>query len=613
MHLGLTSCCSRKFSSEANIGRKKKASVGVESSRHAFLEQERGSFLKKWTGRQPIALIYPNSYKVGMSSLGFQLVYALLNEKETHVCERFFLPEKGNSLLSVESGRELSQFPLIFISVSFEHDYLHIVKVLTQGGITPLAADRGDQISGRTPLVVCGGVATFMNPEPIAPFVDLFLIGEAEPILEEVTDYLVSKFAGTKRLEILYDLSRQFKGCYAPVLYTPAYDSDGHLTGHRPSRELPPRIEKVFLKRCTKAAHSQLLSPLAEFSDLFLTELGRGCSRGCRFCAAGYIYRPPRLWDGDAVVAGIAERSEGTARVGLLGMEMAEVAELDTLSRYLGESGCALSFSSLRADKLSRPLLDLLAGSKLKSVAIAPDGCSERLRMVINKGLDEHDIIRAAERLVAAGIYKLKIYLMIGLPTETEEDLSEAVQLIGKIKEKIDPIGRLRGRLCEINISVNCFTPKPWTPFQFHPFGVSEQLNRDEHKSRQEVVSELKKRLKILKNGFGTYSNVHMSHDKPDNVLFQAVLARGDRRLADVLLEMATYGIPWKQAMIRKGLTAEQYALCGFDESDYFPWSIIDHSINQSYLWREYKRAFAGKKSDPCDTQRCRKCGVCHD
>jgi radical SAM superfamily enzyme YgiQ (UPF0313 family) len=612
-HLGLTSCCSRKISSEANIGRKKKASVGVDNSRHAFLEQERGSFLKKWTGRQPIALIYPNSYKVGMSSLGFQLVYALLNEQETHVCERFFLPERGDSLLSVESGRELSQFPLIFISVSFEHDYLHVVEILRQGGITPLACDRDHRISGRTPLVVCGGVATFMNPEPLAPFVDLFLIGEAEPVLVELTDYLVDKFKDTGRLEVLHGVSRLFEGCYAPALYTPVYDSDGHLTENRPSGDLPARIKKVFLDSCTKAAHSQLLSPLAEFSDLYLTELGRGCSRGCRFCAAGYIYRPPRLWDGDAVAAGIAERSEGVARVGLLGMEMADVSELDTLSEYLGESGCALSFSSLRADKLSRPLLDLLAKSKLKSVAIAPDGCSERLRMVINKGLDEDDIIRAAERLVAAGIYKLKIYLMIGLPTETEEDLSEAVQLVGKIKGKIDPIGRLRGRLCEILISINCFTPKPWTPFQFHPFGISEQLKRGEHKSRQEVVSELKKRLKILKIGFGAYSNVHMSHDKPDNVLFQAVLARGDRRLAGVLLEMAIYGIPWKQAMRRKGLTAEQYALCGFDESDCFPWSIIDHSINQSYLWREYQKAFAGKKSEPCDTQRCRRCGVCHD
>jgi len=548
-----------------------------------------------------------------MSSLGFQLVYALLNKQQTHVCERFFLPEQGQNLLSLESGRELTQFPLIFISVSFEHDYLHVVEILTRAGISPLAKDRDPRISGLAPLVVCGGVATFMNPEPLAPFVDLFLIGEAEPVLAGVTDYLVSKFTAEKRLDILYEVSRKYDGCYAPALYATEYDKSGRLSGHSAPPGLPPRIKKVYLEQCTRAAHSQILSPLAEFSDLFLTELGRGCSRGCRFCAAGFIYRPPRLWDADAVVAGIEERTKDTNRVGLLGMEMADTAELDTLSDYLGESGCALSFSSLRADKLSKSLLDLLTRSNLKSVAIAPDGCSERLRMVINKGLDEKDIINAAEQLVTAGIYRLKLYLMIGLPSETQEDLDEALQLVGKIKAKIDPIGRLRGRLCDIVISINCFAPKPWTPFQFHAFGVSEQLARGQHKSRQGVVAILNKRLKYLKNGFRKYANVQVNHDKPDKVLFQAVLSRGDRKLADVLLDMAVSGAPWKQAMKRNGLTAEQYAICGYGESDYFPWLIIDHSIKQSYLWHEYQKAFSGRRSSPCDTEKCRICGVCHD
>ncbi|MBW1636782.1 MAG: radical SAM protein, partial [Deltaproteobacteria bacterium] len=347
-----------------------------------------------------------------MSSLGFQLVYALLNEQETLVCERFFLPENDEALLSMESGRELSQFPLVFISISFEHDYLHLVEILLRGGIAPLAKDRNRQVSARSPLVICGGVATFMNPEPLAPFVDLFLIGEAEPLLENVTNYLLRTYAASERLKILTGVSELYQGCYAPSLYTLEYGDDGRPSGHTASGgQLPGRIKKVFQESCSKAAHSQLLSPGAEFSDLFLTELGRGCSRGCRFCAAGYIYRPPRLWSGDAVAAGIAERWEGVDRVGLVGMEMADAAELDTLSAYLGESGCALSFSSLRADRLSAPLLDLLAASNLKSVAIAPDGCSERLRKVINKGLDEQDLICAAERLVAAGIYKLKLYL----------------------------------------------------------------------------------------------------------------------------------------------------------------------------------------------------------
>jgi radical SAM superfamily enzyme YgiQ (UPF0313 family) len=547
-----------------------------------------------------------------MSSLGFQLVYTLLNSQESIVCERFFLPEKGERLLSMESDRELNQFPLVFISISFEHDYLHLVEMLLQGGIAPLAADRDDSVTGSSPLVVCGGVATFMNPEPLAPFIDLFFIGEAEPLLGKVTDHLIDHLQQADRRELLHSLCQKYDGCYAPAFYTPEYDENGNLVAQVPDPGLPPKIKKVFQQTCEKTSHSQLLTPEAEFSDLFLAELGRGCSRGCRFCAAGFIYRPPRLWDADAVIAGIEERSRETARVGLLGMEMADAMELDTLSGYLQESGCALSFSSLRADRLSGPLLELLSASGLKSVAIAPDGCSERLRKVINKGLDEKDLLLAAERLVDAGIYKLKLYLMIGLPSENMEDLDEAIALLGRIKERIDPIGRGRGRLCEITVSVNCFTPKAWTPFQFHGFGVSEPLESGESRPATEVVAGLKKKLKYLKKGFKNYANVHVNHDKPDNVLFQAVLARGDRRVADMLLEMACHGIPWKQAARRVNLSPEQFAVRGYGEKDCFPWSIIDHSIRQSFLWKEYLKSFTGKKSMPCNTKKCRLCGVCN-
>ena len=597
---------------EVAIKRKKQASGSGGSRRDFLLEQERGSFLKKWTGRRPIALLYPNRYRVGMSSLGFQLVYSLLNNLESIVCERFFLPENDERFLSIESGRELDQFPLVYISISFEHDYLHLVEMLLQGGIAPLAADRDEHISPGSPLVVCGGVATFMNPEPLAPFVDLFFIGEAEPLLEKVTDYLLDHLSGSSRRDLLYNLCRKHDGCYAPALYTPEYDDSGRLAAHRPEPGLVPTIKKIFQEQCSKASHSQLLTPEAEFSDLFLTELGRGCSRGCRFCAAGYIYRPPRLWDADAVIAGIEERNREISRVGLLGMEMADAMELDTLSDYLQESGCALSFSSLRADRLSGPLLELLSESGLKSVAIAPDGCSERLRKVINKGLDEQDLLLAAERLVDAGIYKLKLYLMIGLPSESLEDLDEAIELLAKIKEKTDPIGRNRGRLCDITISINCFTPKAWTPFQFHAFGVSGRLESGETRPAGEVVAGLKKKLKYLKKGFKKYANVHVNHDKPDNVLFQAVLARGDRRVADMLLEMARNRTPWKQAMKRAGLSPEQFAVRGYGEKDYFPWSIIDHSIKQSFLWKEYQKSFTAKSSVPCNTEKCRLCGVCN-
>ena len=209
-----------------------------------------------------------------------------------------------------------------------------------------------------------------------------------------------------------------------PPCTAPAYDAQGRLAAcHAVASGLPQRIQKVSLPACTVAGHSQLLTPEAEFSELYLTELGRGCSRGCRFCTAGFIYRPPRLWDVEAVIKGLAARDAAVSRVGLLGMEMVDMESLDRIADHLSLSGCALSFSSLRADRINPSLIDLLGKSRLKSVAIAPDGSSERLRRVINKNLSEDDLLQAARRLVEAGLYKLKLYLMIGLPTETDADL----------------------------------------------------------------------------------------------------------------------------------------------------------------------------------------------
>ena len=561
-----------------------------------------------------MALVYPNHYAVGMSSLGFQLVYALLNEQAGLVCERFFLPEKGEPLRSVESGRSLGDFPLLFFSLSFEHDYIHLVEILLAAGIEPYAADRSSAVGPDAPLILCGGVATFINPEPFAPFIDLIVIGEAEPVLPDLVDELAAGFAGLDRAALLGQACRRFPACYAPLFHQPEYREDGEFAGYRSlNPALPSRITRSVLHHSATAGHSQLLTPLAEFSELYLTELGRGCSRGCRFCAAGFVYRPPRLWDAEAVMLGLAERFADASRVGLLGMEMADSATLAQIAGYLQQSGCALSFSSLRADRLSTSLLALLGDSKLKSVAIAPDGSSERLRRVINKGLTEQDLLTAAEQLVEAGIFKLKIYLMIGLPTETDADLQEAIALIGKIKERIDPIGKERGRLCEIQLSINCFVPKPWTPFQFHPFGQSDRLAAGECGSARATVAELKRRLQVLHHGLRPLANVHLQHDKPEHVLFQAVLAKGDRRLAAVLIAMATSGIPWAQAMKKCGLTAEQFAICGYDETTQLPWDIIDHGISSSYLWQEYERAFQEKLTSACDTAICRRCGVCHD
>ncbi len=592
-------------------GRQKKK-VSVEKS---LLAQESGTWLKKWKGRRPVALLYPNSYSIGVSSLGFQLVYSLLNSFDDVVCERFFLPEAGAPFRSFETQRPLNDFPLIFYSISFEHDYLNVARLLLAADIPLFAKERSDDIiSADNPLVIGGGVATFMNPEPLAPFTDLFLLGEAEGMLPALFSLFDTCLAEKKRAELLLHFQKELAGAYVPSLYTPVYDKEtGQQSGVKQEASgIPSRISKVIVSTTEKAAHSQLLSPKAEFSNLFVTELGRGCSRGCRFCAAGFIYRPPRLWNADAVIKGLEERGETVKRIGLLGMEMADEQELKSLSSYLLDSGCSLSFSSLRADRISGPLLELLGASNLKSVAIAPDGASERLRRIINKNLTEEDILLAAERLVAAGLYKLKLYLMIGLPGETYEDLQEMIALVKKVKERMAPVGKERGRLCEITLSVNSFAPKPWTPFQFHPFAGLQQ-EKGTSRTAKEAVASLKEKISFLKKGLRKEANVRMNHDKPENVLFQAVLSRGDRRLANVLATMAINQSPWKQAMKKHGLTPEQYALVQHGADDYFPWNIVDHKIEQKYLWQEYQKSFQAKTTIACDTAVCKRCGVCGD
>jgi radical SAM superfamily enzyme YgiQ (UPF0313 family) len=240
--------------------------------------------------------------------------------------------------------------------------------------------------------------------------------------------------------------------------------------------------------------------------------------------------------------------------------------------------------------------VELLGSSRLKSVAIAPDGASERLRLVINKGITEEDVITAAEILAKKGIQNLKLYFMIGLPTEETEDLEEMVALVMKVKKVILTVGRSRGRLGSLTLSINCFIPKPWTPFQFHTM---------------EETKLLKKKLKFLRKKIAPEPNIRIKAEGPENAFYQAVLARGDRRVGHTLLTMIDTNCTWKQAFKKEKLNPGNYALRRRDQAEPFPWEIIDHGIDRRYLWLEYQRALQGKKTNPCDTSRCKRCGVC--
>jgi radical SAM superfamily enzyme YgiQ (UPF0313 family) len=277
-------------------------------------------------------------------------------------------------------------------------------------------------------------------------------------------------------------------------------------------------------------------------------------------------------------------------------MEMARPQDVTAIAEYLSGQDCSLSFSSLRADIINSPLLKLLGSSGLKSAAVAPDGASERLRLVINKGITEPDVLTAVELLAEQGIGNIKLYFMIGLPTESRADLEEMVTLVLKARKKILTVGRARGRLSTLTLSINCFIPKPWTPFQFHPM---------------EKKASLKEKLKFLRSRLGSLPNVRLKTENPEKAVFQALLSRGDRRVGRALLTMLQHGCTWRQALALENINVDDYILRQRKGDELFPWEIIDHGIKQRHLWAEYQKALDARTTPACDTARCKRCGVC--
>ena len=575
------------------------------------LRDESGTIRKKWTGRLPVALLYPNVYSIAISNLGYQLVYDALNAQEDLVCERFVYPQAQSPFRSLESSHPLRDFPLVLASVSFEQDYPRLAAMLLVGEVPPLAQDRAKNIAAGMPLVLIGGVAMFMNPEPLAPFADLVAVGEVEAILPHLLP-LLRTCDGIEREELLKQATF-LPGCYAPTFYSFSYGQSGEVLDIQREEGLPPRIVKVIAPSMPKAGHSVLYSPQAEL-DMHMVELGRGCSRACRFCAAGFIYRPPRLWPHEKVEKAMAARPTAVDRVGLLGMEMVPDLSITELAESLSVSGCMLSFSSLRADRLSPQLLSVLGKSSLKSAAIAADGASERLRKIINKGISGEDLLQAAVLLANAGIYHLKVYVMIGLPGETMADICELAELIREMQALLLPLGRKRGRVMELTLSVNCFVPKPWTPFQYCSFGGDyvplEVINKKKH--LKAVQKGLRAKFQHLRELLSGQSNIRYSFSAPESALEQAVYARADRRIAPVLLKRGSGAMSFKQAMELHGLDPWDFAVRRREQHELFCWEIIDHGIKASYLWQEYERSLKGVPTPPCQPEQCRLCGVCH-
>ncbi|NDY42030.1 radical SAM protein [Dissulfurirhabdus thermomarina] len=557
--------------------------------------REQGAVRKTWAGRVSIALIFPNTYAVGMANLGLQAVYRLLNRHDGLAAERVFRPPGGPSApwISEESGRPLADFDLVLFSLSFEADYPGVPAALRASGIAPRAAERG----GAAPLVLAGGVAAMINPEPVAPFLDAVLLGEFEAqseVFARLAPHLANR--DLSREERLHRLRADVPGTYVPALYRPRWTRDGRFAGFAPGAGIPiPVVPARADPGAGAAPATRVRSPDAAFGDMHMVELARGCGRGCRFCAAGFVYRPPRPWPAAAIRAALDARAEA-GRVGLVGLEFLGRREVEEICEGLLREGISLGFSSLRADAVTPRFARLLAASGARVATLAPEAGSERLRRVLNKNLSEADLLRAADALAGAGIPNLKLYLMLGLPTETEADVRAAADLVERIREVLLAHGRRRGRLGRITVTAASFVPKAWTPFQWAAFDPGGCLAR--HR-------------RLLSRLVGPIPNVRLRLDSMREARLQAVLSRGDRRLAPVL-ERVAGGQAFAKALSAEGLRADLYTR-ERSRDEPFPWEIAGHGVRRAYLLAEWDRAHREKSTPFCRPAGCSRCGACGD
>jgi len=575
----------------------------------ARLAREKGFVKKDWGGRLSVALTYPNYYRLGMSNLGFQIVYHLLNERTDVVAERVFLPEgqemslhlrAGKPLLSLESQAPLQKFDIVAFSLSFENDYPNILKILELAKISLLAKQRSDPC----PFVMAGGITTFLNPEPLAPFLDFFLLGEAEANINEFVDSFL-EFAALRddKKEFMKNLAGNVPGLYVPSLYRPEYHQDGTLKSFLPKDDqVPEKIKPAcstddqFIDGHTPL--STITTPDTEFGDKVLIELGRGCGRSCRFCAAGYVYRPPRMHRESEITASIDRALERCDQVGLLAASVSDIPGIENITSLIVKRGKAFSVSSLRADSITQGLLDHLKQAGQKTLTIAPEAGSERLRRVTNKHLTGDRITDTVTLISETSDFSIRLYFLIGLPTETKNDVAEIVDLVKLIKHNMVKASAPRGRIGQIRLSVNCFVPKPFTPFQWFPL---------------EQLSSLKEKQKWLKKSLAKEGGIKVNTDLPKWAYVQALLSMGDRRVGAILLRAHESGGDWTKALRFSETNPDFFVYRPKGLEEVLPWDFIDHGITKKHLISEYKLALKEKESDVCHVGECYRCGVCSE
>ena len=552
----------------------------------SLLEQERGYVKKVWGTYNTVCLAYPNYYRTGMANLGFQTVYKIINEQPSFLCERLFLPAADDNaefatgaagIFSLESQKSIAEFDILAFSLSFENDYPHVLTMLAAAGIPLLTKDRSENF----PLVIGGGIALTLNPEPLADFFDLFILGEAEETLPQFTKFFENaRRLGHCRSGLLKDLQKQIPGVYVPGLYEVKYCADSRIEAFVPREaDLPQKIKIHHIKDINSYCTEEVISATqVEMEDMYLTEVNRGCARSCRFCAASFVYRPARFRSAAEIIASIDRGLAKKKKIGLVGTAVSEHPELIQICEYILAQNAQVGIGSLRIDQINEKIVDLIKAGGIETVALAPEAGSQKMRDVLRKDITEEEIIIATELLIGKEIPNLRLYFMVGLPGEEDQDIDAIIDLTKKIQHNALLYTQGKRKFRRITLSVNQFIPKPQTPLQWCALAD---------------VSATGKKIKKIVSAFGRDKQINVIHDVPKWNYVQALLSLGDRRVGEILMAVHRLDGNWVKAFKDVNINSDFYVYRRKSFDEILPWDIVDLGTSKKLLISECKKAQA--------------------